>query len=94
MNLTQQLTQYCPWNEQEEADRRELLRRLESGEDLYTRSNAAAHLTASAWVVSPDRQQVLMAYHNLYDSWAWAVTRTESAICWRWLSGKYGRKAA
>ena len=34
MNLTQQLTQYCPWNEQEEADRRELLRRLESGEDL------------------------------------------------------------
>ena len=71
MNLTQQLTQYCPWNEQEEADRRELLRRLESGEDLYTRSNAAAHLTASAWVVSPDRQQVLMAYHNLYQSWAW-----------------------
>lgn len=71
MNLTQQLTQYRPWNEQEEADRRELLRRLESGEDLYTRSNAAAHLTASAWVVSPDRQQVLMAYHNLYDSWAW-----------------------
>ena len=71
MNLTQQLTQYCPWNEQEEADRRELLRRLESSEDLYTRSNAAAHLTASAWVVSPDRQQVLMAYHNLYDSWAW-----------------------
>lgn len=46
MNLTQQLTQYRPWNEQEEADRRELLRRLESGEDLYTRSNAAAHLTA------------------------------------------------
>ena len=71
MNLTQQLTQYRPWNEQEEADRRELLRRLESGEDLYTRSNAAAHLTASAWVVSPDRQQVLMAYHNLYQSWAW-----------------------
>ena len=71
MNLTQQLTQYRPWNEQEETDRRELLRQLESGEDLYTRSNAAAHLTASAWVVSPDRQQVLMAYHNLYDSWAW-----------------------
>ena len=28
-------------------------------------------MTASAWVVSPDRQKVLMAYHNLYDSWAW-----------------------
>ena len=29
------------------------------------------YLTASAWVVSPDRKQVLMAYHNLYGSWAW-----------------------
>ena len=28
-------------------------------------------VTASAWVVSPDRTQVLMAYHNLYDSWSW-----------------------
>ncbi|MFR3922655.1 MAG: NUDIX hydrolase [Dysosmobacter welbionis] len=35
------------------------------------RDNAAGHLTASAWVVSPDRTQVLMAYHNLYDSWSW-----------------------
>jgi len=47
------------------------LRRLRSGEALYTRDNAAGHLTASAWVVSPDRTQVLMAYHNLYDSWSW-----------------------
>ena len=31
----------------------------------------SAHLTSSAWVVSPDRQRVLLAYHNLYDSWAW-----------------------
>ena len=43
---------------------------LESGQDIYTR-NDVAHLTASAWVVSPDRQQVLMVYHNIYNSWAW-----------------------
>ena len=69
--LRQQLIAYRPWNEQEERDREELLRRLDSHEDLYTRDNAAAHFTASAWVVSPDRKQVLMAYHRLYDSWAW-----------------------
>ena len=69
--LRQQLIAYRPWNEQEERDREELLRRLDSHEDLYTRANAAAHFTASAWVVSPDRKQVLMAYHNLYQSWAW-----------------------
>ena len=71
MELLEQLEHYVPWNEQEAADRRELLRRLHSGEPLYTRENASAHLTASAWVVSPDRQKVLLAYHNLYDSWAW-----------------------
>ena len=71
MTLLEELEQYRPWNEQEERDRTELLRRLRSGEDLYTRDNSAGHLTASAWVVSPDRRQVLMAYHNIYDSWSW-----------------------
>lgn len=71
MTLLEELEGYLPWNEQEARDREELLRRLRSGEDLYTRANAAGHLTASAWVVSPDRRQVLMAYHNLYDSWSW-----------------------
>ena len=71
MTLERALEAYRPWNAQEAQDRAELLRRLRSGEDLYTRDNAAGHLTASAWVVSPDRKQVLMAYHNLYGSWAW-----------------------
>ena len=71
MELLEQIRAFQPWNPQEERDRAELLRRLGSGEALYTRDNASAHLTASAWVVSPDRRQVLMAYHNLYGSWAW-----------------------
>ena len=71
MELLNQLEQYRPFNEQEARDREELLRRVHSGEDLYTRDNPAAHFTASAWVVSPHRDQVLLAYHNLYDSWAW-----------------------
>jgi 8-oxo-dGTP pyrophosphatase MutT (NUDIX family) len=71
MDLASVLKTYHPWNRQEERDIAEILRRLEQGEELHTRDNAAAHLTVSAWVVSPDRTQVLMAYHNLYDSWAW-----------------------
>ena len=71
VTLLEELEQYRPWNEQEERDRTELLRWLRSGEDLYTRDNSAGHLTASAWVVSPDRRRVLMAYHNIYDSWSW-----------------------
>lgn len=71
MELINHLLAFQPWNEQEREDRTELLRRLQSGEALLTRENRSAHLTASAWVVSPERNLVLMAYHNLYNSWAW-----------------------
>ena len=69
--IMEQLRAYRPWNEQEKADCAELLRRLGQGEDLWTRENRSAHLTASGWIVSPERDRVLMAYHNLYQSWAW-----------------------
>ena len=71
MELSEQIAAYTPWNEQEAHDKALLLQWLESGRDIYTRENAAAHLTASAWVVSPDRKQVLLVYHNLYRSWSW-----------------------
>ena len=71
MTLDALLKEYCPWNAQERQDVSEILRRLEQGEELYTRDNPSAHLTVSGWVVSPDRTQILLAYHNLYDSWAW-----------------------
>ncbi len=70
MDLISQLRAFRPWNEQEARDREALLRLLECGQAPYGREDPA-HLTASAWVVSPDRRQVLMAYHNLYGSWAW-----------------------
>ena len=69
--LREQLEAYRPVNEQERRDRTLMLGLLDGGQDLYTRENALCHLTASAWVVSPDRSQVLMCYHNIYDSWSW-----------------------
>ena len=69
--LMEQIRNYIPCNAQEEADRRLFLSWLERDEDISRRENLSAHLTASAWVVTRDRSKVLMAYHNLYDSWAW-----------------------
>ena len=71
MELASQIAAYIPVNAQEIRDRELLLSWLESGRDMFTRENSAAHFTASAWVVSPDRQQVLMVYHNIYRSWSW-----------------------
>ncbi len=70
MDLMAGLKDFCPWNEQERRDQEAMLRLLESGQAAWGREDPA-HWTASAWVASPDRRQVLMAYHNLYGSWAW-----------------------
>ena len=71
MELMDALNRFRPCNEQEETDKNQILSLLSGGQDLYTRDNTVAHLTASSWVVSPDRKQVLLIYHNLYRSWAW-----------------------
>ena len=70
-HLIKQIEAYTPFNEQELRDKEQILAFLRSGAELRTRENTAAHLTASAWVVSPDRSQVVMVYHNLYQSWSW-----------------------
>ena len=71
MTLREQLLAYKPYKEQEESDRRLMLRYMDTFDDVLTRNNEMAHFTASAWVVNPARTKVLMAYHNLYNLWAW-----------------------
>ena len=68
--LIKDLDKFIPFNEQEVRDKKLILALLEE-EDIFCRSHLAAHMTASAWVVNQTRDKVLMAYHNLYDSWSW-----------------------
>lgn len=78
MGLLRELEDYVPFNEQEARDRALMVSCLRDAEhagsaaldDLFGRADPA-HLTASGWVVSPDRSQMLMAYHNIYQSWSW-----------------------
>lgn len=69
-NIYQFVQNYIPYNEQEEKDKALILHQL-SADNILTRKNHLAHLTVSAWIVSPDYQKVLMAYHNIYQSYAW-----------------------
>ena len=71
MDLYRQIEAYRPFNEQEENDRKLLLQWLSGGANIWARENETAHLTASGWVVSPEKDRVLMAYHNIYRSWSW-----------------------
>lgn len=69
--LKEQIRAYQPVNEQEEQDRKLILHCLDTEENLFTRENRLAHMTASAWIVNEPRTKVLMAYHNIYHSWSW-----------------------
>ncbi len=71
MMLRDQICAYRPFNEQEACDRERMLAYIDAFDDVFTRNNALCHMTASAWVVNPARDRVLMAYHNIYKSWAW-----------------------
>ena len=71
MNLIDDLKRYQPYNEHEEKDKALILECLENNEKVFTRDSVTAHMTVSAWVVNKSRDKVLMAYHNIYDSWAW-----------------------
>ncbi len=64
--------QYQPFNEQEAADQSEMLHLLGTyKEKLFLRETLFAHMTSSAWVVSGNRKEILMAYHNIYQAWSW-----------------------
>ena len=71
MELREEIRRYEPFNEQEREDKKEILRQMEQADHILTRDNRNAHITVSAWIMDRDRKKVLMAYHNLYQSWAW-----------------------
>ena len=71
MKIMDDIARYVPFNEQEQRDQAEILRYLAQHDDAFLRTNRIAHMTASAWVVNPTRDKVLMVYHKIYDSWSW-----------------------
>ena len=71
MDIREAIEKYRPCCEQEARDKAVILSFIDSAPDAFERSNLIAHMTASAWVTNEAHDGVLMAYHNIYDSWAW-----------------------
>ena len=71
MNIREAIQNYIPFNEQEAADKALILDFLAKNSDAFYRTNPIAHMTASAWVINPAHDRVLMVYHRIYDSWSW-----------------------
>ena len=71
MEIRRALEAYRPFNEQEERDRQAMLAAMDAHKDIFLRSCAFFHMTASAWIVNARRDRALMAWHNIYRSWSW-----------------------
>ena len=69
--LRREIEEYKPYNEQEEQDKKVILKYIDTFDDVLTRNNEFGHFTASSWVLNKDKTKVLMIYHNIYKSWAW-----------------------
>jgi len=69
--LRKAIAAFVPSCEQEARDQNMMLAFMDANPDCLTREKEVAHMTASAWVVNPARDKVLMVYHNIYDSWSW-----------------------
>ena len=70
-DLVKAIEAYKPFNEQEKKDKIEMLRYISQANDILVRDNKNAHMTVSAWLLDETHRYVLMAYHNIYNSWAW-----------------------
>lgn len=70
-NLKVSLEKFNPYNEQEEVDRKIMLKYIRDFDDVLTRENEYGHFTSSAFVLNKERTKILMIYHKIYNSWAW-----------------------
>ena len=70
-NLKSNLEKFIPYNEQEEIDKKIMLSYINDFNDVLTRQNQYGHFTSSAFVLNKERTKILMAYHKIYNSWAW-----------------------
>ena len=71
MGILEDIREYKPYNEHEEKDKEIIIHCLENEPDIFTRDNKLVHMTSSAWITNKDHTKILMAYHNIYNSFSW-----------------------
>ncbi len=67
--LASELRSYRGVDEVEEAHRQTILRQVEATPDWWHRDTLPGHVTASAYLVSPDLSQLLLHHHRKLDRW-------------------------
>lgn len=69
MNLKEEITNFIPFDADEEKIKEYHLKWINTFNDVLTRENEFGHFAASAFVVNKERTKMLVVYHNIYDAW-------------------------
>lgn len=71
MNFIEGIRRYMPIDEQEKQIKSNILYFLEiQGYNSLDRTSSMAHMTATAMILNPKKDKVLMVHHNIFDTWA------------------------
>lgn len=68
--LKENIEKFTTYNEQEEVEKRIMLKYINNFDDVLTRQNEYGHFTSSAFILNKERTKTLMIYHKIYNSWA------------------------
>jgi hypothetical protein len=67
--LLKLLESYEPSLPEEITARQEILSFVKAHANCFLRENLFGHITASSWILSPDRTEVLLCHHRKLDKW-------------------------
>ncbi|WP_296620493.1 NUDIX hydrolase [Marivirga sp.] len=64
------IRQYSPQSEEEKIFKQQMLQLYQEKSIVaFSRENLEAHFTASAWILNPNTQEVLLLHHKKLDKW-------------------------
>lgn len=87
--MIEEITRYKPVDEMEEADYQSILECLyRYKEDAFLRTSRNGHMSASCLVVNESHDQVLMAYHLIYQSYGWLGGHADGEFDLEYVAGR------
>lgn len=70
LSVREVVENYVPRDAREEKDKQQMLRFIDSFDDVLTRDNTLGHFTASSFIVDKNKTKMLAIYHTIGNGWA------------------------
>ena len=67
--LLQELELHKTWDQEEEKAQNDIIQFLKTNEIIIGTQNTEGHVVASAWIVNPKRDKVILSHHRILDIW-------------------------